>query len=591
MGRFGRLAALAAALASAMPAQAADLSPARWPDAERIALERSEASVFPAGMRIVEGRAGFVSATASPVAVHAGIEALRQGGTAADAAVATALTQIAMMGQANVSYAGIAQLLYYDARTKRVYALDAGWNGWRGETAPATIPDPDLSMITGRAPAPVAAGAAGRKTLVPGFMAGMAAMHERFGRLPFADLFAPAIHYADRGVPVTPLLRAYFDLAGPALSRTEAGRRFLAGRRPDGRFAPAGLGAFLRGAARDGARFVYRGAWAQDFVGAVRAAGGAASRADMAAYRVRWETPLRLSFRGVSVFAPAATSGGGCAPLEALNLLDHAPEPAAAPYWQDARAFRTLALSLRIAGVSAYAPEVSAFERAHRIGGTCQARLSPSYGAAVAGDFDTLVRTEAASPVGHHSASVVAVDRWGNVAALVHTSNTPLWGDTGLFVDGVAIPAPAGVNRPRLEAIAPGARVPNDMAPLIVLRGGRPALAVAAIGTSLMQETVRLVAGLLGPAGDLETNLRAPPLLLDLDHIGAPLAGRFEPVPEGAYAPALVDALRRLGIAVQPVPAARILTLRGTAALARFDPGGGARGAEIPGILVFDDGR
>ncbi|HEX5183471.1 MAG TPA: gamma-glutamyltransferase [Allosphingosinicella sp.] len=585
----GRLTALMTTLALTAPVQAADLSPAHWPDAERIALERQEAWVFPAGVRIVEGRTGFVSATASPVAVHAGLEALRQGGTAADAAVATALTQIAMMGQANVSYAGIAQLLYYDAKTRRVYALDAGWNGWSGETAPATIPDPDLSLITGHAPAVM--GAAGRKTLVPGFMAGIEAMHRRFGRLPFADLFAPAIYYADHGVPVTPLLGTNFGLAGPTLSRTEGGRRFLAGRRPDGRFAPPGLGAFLRDVAHGGAGFVYRGAWAHDFVDAVRGAGGAASLADMAAYRVRWEAPLRLSYRGATVFGPGAASGGGCAPLEALNLLDHAPAQAAAPYWQDARAFRTLALSLRIAGVSAYAPEVRAFERAHRIGGSCEARLSPSYGAAVAGDFDALLRSEAAPPVGHHSASVVAVDRWGNVAALVHTSNTPLWGDTGLFVDGVAIPAPAGVNRPRLQAIAPGTRVPNDMAPLIVLRDGRPALAVAAIGTSLMQETVRLVAGLLGPAGDLEADLRAPPLLLDLDHIRAPLAGRVEPMPEGAYPPALVEGLGRLGIAVEPVPAARILLLRGTAALARFDPDGRVRGAESPGILVFDGGR
>ncbi len=217
-----RLTALTVALALSMPAGAADLSPGHWPPAERQALEQREAAIFPTEARIVEGRNGFVSATASPVAVHAGLEALRQGGTAADAAIATALTQIVMMGQANVSYAGIAQLVYYEAKTKRVYALDAGWNGWRGETLPATIPDTDLSLITGQAPR--LTGAAGRKTLVPGFMAGMAAMHGRFGRLPFADLFAPAIYYADHGVPVTPLLASYFHLTGAVLSRTkEAG--------------------------------------------------------------------------------------------------------------------------------------------------------------------------------------------------------------------------------------------------------------------------------------------------------------------------------------------------------------------------------
>src|SRR4051812_14284834 len=226
-----RLAALMAALALATPLQAADLSPGHWSEAERLALERREAMVFPTEARRLEGRGGFVSATASPVAVHAGMEALRQGGTAADAAVATALTQIVMMGQANVSYAGIAQILYYDARTKRVFALDAGWNGWRGETSPATVPDTDLSLITGQAPA--IRGAAGRQTLVPGFISGIAAIHRLFGRLPFADLFAPSIYYAERGVPVTPLLGSYLAIAGPVLARSEAGRHFLAGRTPD----------------------------------------------------------------------------------------------------------------------------------------------------------------------------------------------------------------------------------------------------------------------------------------------------------------------------------------------------------------------
>src|SRR3954467_507361 len=103
MGQARRLAALTAALALATPLQAADLSPGHWPEAERLALEPREAMGFPAGARGGEGRGGFVSATASPVAVHAGMEALRQGGTAADAAVATALTQIVMMGQGNGS--------------------------------------------------------------------------------------------------------------------------------------------------------------------------------------------------------------------------------------------------------------------------------------------------------------------------------------------------------------------------------------------------------------------------------------------------------------------------------------------------------
>ena len=178
----------------ATPGAAADLSPARWPEAERLRLEQREAAIWPTEIRSASSRQGLVAGTASPIAVHAGAEALRQGGTAADAAIATALTQVTTMLGANVSYAGVAQLVYFEARTGRVYTLDAGWGTWRGEHSPATIPGTDLGMITGHTTAP--SGAAGRKALVPGFMAGMAAIHHRFGRLPFPILFAPSIWYA-----------------------------------------------------------------------------------------------------------------------------------------------------------------------------------------------------------------------------------------------------------------------------------------------------------------------------------------------------------------------------------------------------------
>src|SRR4051812_30017450 len=195
MRRITTLISLAFMLALPTAAPAATLSPQSWPDAERLRLEQSEAAIWPSRVRAAAGTRGLVTGTASPVAVHAGVETLRQGGTAADAAVATALTQVTMMLGANVSYAGVAEILYFERRTGRVYVLDAGWGTWRGEHAPATIPNADISAITGRAPG--AAGAAGRKALVPGFMAGMQTFHDRFGRLPLRRLFVPAMWCAE----------------------------------------------------------------------------------------------------------------------------------------------------------------------------------------------------------------------------------------------------------------------------------------------------------------------------------------------------------------------------------------------------------
>ncbi len=132
--------------------------------------------------RVVEGKSGLVVATMSPIAVNAGMEALRQGGTAADAAATVALTQITTALGSYVSYAGILQLVYYDAKSGKVSTMNAGWNSYLGETDPKSIPVDDLGPLAfGTKPTE---GAEGRKTLVPGFMAGIEQMHKRFGRLP-----------------------------------------------------------------------------------------------------------------------------------------------------------------------------------------------------------------------------------------------------------------------------------------------------------------------------------------------------------------------------------------------------------------------
>jgi len=575
----------------ATPGAAADLSPARWPEAERLRLEQREAAIWPTEIRSASSRQGLVTGTASPIAVHAGAEALRQGGTAADAAIATALTQVTTMLGANVSYAGVAQIVYFEARTGRVYTLDAGWGTWRGEHSPATIPATDLGMITGHTTAP--AGAAGRKALVPGFMAGMAAIHHRFGRLPFPSLFAPSIWYAEHGVPVTPLLGAYFGVAQTGLAQTREGRAFAL---PDGihppkigeRFVPPGLAATLKSVAREGAGYMYHGAWARHYVATLGAHGEAASLADMAAYAPHWTSPLSTGFAGATVYGPDQNNSNGCAIMTALNLLDHA-EPTAR-YWEDSASFRTTALALRFAISAPYAANIKAFEQSAGFDGTCATRATSAYGVAAAKAFETLAIGGAAPPEGHHSASVAAIDRWGNVAALVHSSNTPIWGDTGMVVDGIPVPVAAGIYQYRLAAITPGDRLPGDMAPLILMRHGKPELAIASIGTSLVPETVRLTLG-LGRGGDSATWLAAPPLLFNFEAMKDAIGKRDELVPTGRYPAELLARLRTGGLALRDVDSQRALVLRGTAVVGMLGSSGERGGSEVPGVMGFTEAQ
>lgn len=109
---------------------ASDLSPSKWNPKEKASAELRQHAPFPAQARVIEGQSGIVVATDSPIAAQAGIEALRHCGTAADAAATTALTQVATALGSYVSYAGVLQLLYYDAKSSRVYSLNAGWNSY-----------------------------------------------------------------------------------------------------------------------------------------------------------------------------------------------------------------------------------------------------------------------------------------------------------------------------------------------------------------------------------------------------------------------------------------------------------------------------
>lgn len=593
-----RIAAVIAAMAANASASAADLSPDHWPAATRAELEQRQLASFPTSARSIQGGSMLVTGTLSPIAVHAGMEALRQGGTAADAAASVALTQVATNLGSVVSYAGVSQLLYFEARTKKVHALDAGWASYQLETDPATIPAANTSLVVDQ-PAP-AGSAQGRKTLVPGFMAGVEAMHSRFGRLAFAHLFQPAIWYAENGVTVSPLLDAYFRFQQQRLWRTPAGRRFAS--MPDGalpktgdRFLQPDLARTLRGVAAHGSAYMYMGDWGRSYVTAVRAEGGAATLDDMARYRPQWRDPLNIQFAGATVFGPGEDADHTCQTLEALNLLARLGIDTLGPYWSDPEAFKAYSHALRLATYGHYMPQVAAFERARGLAGGCRGRLAPQYAEAVAPELTALLGASGPGrEAGHHSEFVVVVDRWGNVAALVHSINAVVWGDTGIVVDGVPIPDAASINKARLLKTKPGERLGTDMAPLIALRDGQPVLAVATVGSSLIQENTRLVGGLLASGLSLQALMSAPPLLLNTGPFvpDEALIDMAEPVPAGAYDGKMLQALAAAGVHVRETPVATVRGLRGTAAVAVIDQDGRVRRTvEDPGVIVFAEAQ
>jgi hypothetical protein len=186
---------------------------------------------------------------------------------------------------------------------------------------------------------------------------------------------------------------------------------------------------------------------------------------------------------------------------------------------------------------------------------------------------------------------VIVVDRWGNVAVLVHSINCTTWGDTGIVVGGVPIADAGAINKDELAKVKPGEHVPSVISPVLALRESRPVLAVGAVGAGVIPETVRVVAGVLAQGRDLRTLMEAPPLLANVDPALGPLWDWRETLPAGAYEPRLRQAIEALGVHVMEGTPQRVQALRGTASAVVIDqPGGAPSAVESPKVFGFAEG-
>jgi gamma-glutamyltranspeptidase/glutathione hydrolase len=448
------------------------MSPEAWPSAELEKywrLQRDYGRPHPA----VESAKGMVAVTHDAFSARIGLEALQQGGSAADAALATSLAQIALDAGAVTSYAGILTMVYYDAASKKVYSLNAGYNTVLEEKYPLSIPG-------GGKPS-------GRTALVPGFFAGVRAAHDRFGKLPFASLFDPAIYLAEKGFVVDPALSFWINMRKDVLTRLPETKRVFT--KQDGEFYKAGelfkqpqLAETLRKIAAQGTDYIYQGEWAKKLVAAVQSEGGKMTLADLKAYRPTWSEPLQTNYHGYQVYSLGLPSLGGVNTIEAFNLLEAADLKQDGHYTTSPEAlyefiricragyflslFPTHTIKMYLPDLD-LAPESRVKKESARL--LWQKMHEPAW--------EKMLSVFA--PKGkadNHSAGVVAVDGKGNMAAVLHSINTVLWGGTGIFVDGVSIPDSATFQQLQIARIKPGDRLPDTTNPVIVLKNDKPYL-------------------------------------------------------------------------------------------------------------------
>lgn len=513
------------------------LDPTAW-DADTI-----RAALPPGGMApdiraaTGDGDRGIVVGSTGAFATLAGQQALTAGGSAVDAALTTAFAQVGLCLGAWVSYAGIFSLVHYSAATGEVDTLSAGFGTCVAETDPASIPSP---------PTP-----SGRTALVPGFVAGAYAAHQRFGRLPWKVLWSPALHLAQHGVPIDAVLEAFFTVRADTLGRTPEARAVFA---PEGRFLRAGelfrqptLAATLQAVAEQGPDWMYRGPWAEHFVDLVRRDGGRIQPSDLADYRPRRGDPVCAEFSGHQVLTLPTPDTGGFALLTALALIEAADlgDPTCDPdalYW--------LIQIIEHSATQAGRTPISTLDPG-RIAALWQEMRHP--GAAATPD--------SAQRAGH-SDFVLTADAEGNIAAVCHSINTAIWGTTGIVVDGIAIPDPASFQQQALARLDPGAHLPMPVNPAIALRDGQLVLASSSTGTGVHAVTVQQLNSVLRLGTDIHTAadqplIHAKDFILDASitsTIGQ-LLNDNQPTARAVddrFDPALLDAVRARGQQLTP---------------------------------------
>jgi gamma-glutamyltranspeptidase/glutathione hydrolase len=264
----------------------------------------------------------FMVAAADPLAVEAGLEMLRVGGSAADAAVAVQLV-LGLTEPQSSGLGGGAFVLHWSERERRVRSYDGR------ETAPAAAQPDRFLDRRGNPEEFMLAVASGRAVGVPGVPALLERLHREHGRLPWARLFEPAIRLAEAGFAKTRRLSRLLEREQQLGEDPAARALFYSGPR----VVNQDYAATLRTLATKGADAFYLGPIAADIVRAVRAhtRPGDMTLADLASYRVEKREAVCGGYRGYRLCGMGPPSSGGIGILQILGLLERSGFAAAKP--------------------------------------------------------------------------------------------------------------------------------------------------------------------------------------------------------------------------------------------------------------------
>ncbi len=519
-------------------------------------------------------------ATAHPIAAQAGVDVLKSGGNAVDAAIATGFC-LNVVEPWNSSVAGHGQMIVHVANEGRSVAIDYGHRAPKAATA-------DMFRVIGQAvegngiyEVENRANSMGHQSVgVPGVTAGMCRAHEMFGSLPLEQVLEPAVHYAREGFeadPTTCLMIARFM---PNLVRyREAGRIFLSDGYPPppgARVVQRDLADTLERIGREGKDALYRGEIAAAIDEEMNRNGGVLSAKDLAEYEAQVLVPVRVSYRGYEILGSPAPAGT-ITSLQTLSILesfDLGSLPHASPehlhlFTEAAR--HAFADRYSFVGDPDFGPVpldgMLSKEYAQEISLTIdrevarleeERELQPwvAYADGPMHDpwrYEPQAKSEraaVASPPseGDCTTHFSVIDRDRNMVACTQTavggfgSSVVVPGTGVLLTNGMVVfnPMPGTAN-----SIAGYKRGLNNMAPVLVLRDGKPYFSVGAPGG---RRIICRIANVISNVIDFDMGMQEAITAPGID------AAERETFVDHRIDPQIVEALARMGHNVEVVP-------------------------------------
>jgi gamma-glutamyltranspeptidase/glutathione hydrolase len=441
------------------------------------------------------GRKGMV-VSSEPLASQVGVEILKAGGNAVDAAVAVGFTLAVTFPQAGNLGGGGFMLI----RMANGEAIVVDYR----EQAPAAATrgmyqDAQGNLIPGAST--IGARAAG----VPGTVRGLALAEEKYGHLGLARVMAPAIRLARNGFPVSYSLAQHFRSERALLEKFDGSRHIFLHDgtlyEPGAVFRQPDLARTLAAIAKRGPQAFYSGAAAQALVETMRKYNGLITRDDLEHYQAKLRSPLVGHFRGFDILSVPPPSAGGTLLIEMLNVLDPLDLGAANSYVS----IHLLAETMR----RAYADRASYMGDADYASVPVAGLTSPRYAAQLR---DEILRARPEAPVRPGAPQVFdsgatthfsVVDAEGNAVANTYTLNG--WFGCGVTVEGAGFllnnemddftakpgsPNLFGLVQGEANAIAPHKRPLSSMTPTLVTRDGKARWVLGSPGGSTIPNTV-----------------------------------------------------------------------------------------------------